>query len=178
MDKHICTCAGKWSNDWGADLTACSPVLARSDHNVFSSAFSTKWSCHFLWPITSLQNDFVVAPRHVQEEEFETILIHVLCLVLILAEPSECKLAHWCSSPFQNRSMFRQVRITSLPAPGVCVSCHVKLITYVGQLWRGYASGSCWILQGQSGSFNSNTYLGSGWRFASRAYNYCLPQVQ
>ena len=41
-----------------------------------------------------MQNDFVVARRHVQEEEFEAIFIHVLCLVLILAEPSEGKLAH------------------------------------------------------------------------------------
>ena len=55
---------------------------------------SIQRASYLLRPVPSLQNDFIVAPRHVEQEELKTVFVHVLGLVLVIAEPCEGELAN------------------------------------------------------------------------------------
>ena len=65
--------------------------------NIFGllrNILSIQRASYLLRPVASLQNDFIVAPRQVEQEELKTVFVHVLGLVLVFAEPCEGELAN------------------------------------------------------------------------------------
>ena len=99
--------------------------------NIFGllrNILSIQRASYLLRPVASLQNDFIVAPRHVEQEELKTVFVHVLGLVLVFAEPCEGELANWSPDTSEKSGVGRELRVTCLLAPSIRVACHVELV--------------------------------------------------
>ena len=73
----------------------------------------------------------VVCCAHLLEEKFEAPLTHVLALVLVLAEPCECKLADTGADILYIWTEVRRLRITVYHAPSIDVASHVENVADV-----------------------------------------------
>ena len=51
--------------------------------------FQCRRAGDLLWSVASLEYNFIVAPRHIEQEELEAVLVHVLGLVFVLAQPGK-----------------------------------------------------------------------------------------
>lgn len=95
-----------------------------------------------LWSVASLEYNFIVAPRHIEQEELEAVLVHVLGLVFVLAQPGKSEFTDRSPNALKKRSVCRQGWVARLFTPSIGMASHVELVAHVLHLWRGYLGSS------------------------------------